>query len=379
MDESKKYETFFDIGVSENNNKKFAFMKCTIFTDRRKKRVINHDIVKRYFDNKPLNEEESVRLKKILDGSIYSERRKLYSHCKLCTDDFERTDFTNFTKQYKYWEICVPTFPYFVGGLMVYLKDRKEIKIENIQDLPDDMFEELMKIEKDLYLRLYNYVLGDRIVGINMLFNQISKSELCIHGHIEPIFRDPDELEIGYSYIQERPYDRLSSIINSNIDNSGVLKIPEGIKMEVVPGEITHIKKVLDVYEKTIRFYHDRGARLRNKEVVIQDDIDNLLYNNMVPTPINFVYLTYYKDKYMLSSVPEITSDFVKMDDVTYDPGDLYTLSINRQYTDKDNVFMKHYSPLVRPSVKLYNPNGNNQRVLSLNRKIYGGINGNII
>ena len=26
MDESKKYETFFDIGVSENNNKKFAFM-----------------------------------------------------------------------------------------------------------------------------------------------------------------------------------------------------------------------------------------------------------------------------------------------------------------------------------------------------------------
>ena len=335
--------------------------------------------MKRYFDNKPLNEEESVRLKKILDGSIYSERRKLYSHCKLCTDDFERTDFTNFTKQYKYWEICVPTFPYFVGGLMVYLKDRKEIKIENIQDLPDDMFEELMKIEKDLYLRLYNYVLGDRIVGINMLFNQISKSELCIHGHIEPIFRDPDELEIGYSYIQERPYDRLSSIINSNIDNSGVLKIPEGIKMEVVPGEITHIKKVLDVYEKTIRFYHDRGARLRNKEVVIQDDIDNLLYNNMVPTPINFVYLTYYKDKYMLSSVPEITSDFVKMDDVTYDPGDLYTLSINRQYTDKDNVFMKHYSPLVRPSVKLYNPNGNNQRVLSLNRKIYGGINGNII
>lgn len=377
MVENSKYKTFFDVDNNDISNKEFAQMRCFIYGNNKKKRVINNEIVKKYFTNQSLNDEEYARLKKILDGSIYTDRRNLYEHCKLCSDEFERTDIPSM--KYKYWNVCVPTFPYFPGGLMVYLKDRKNLRIENVQDLPNDMLNELITIEKDIYERLYNYVLGDKIVGINMLFNQLSKSELCIHGHLEPIFKDADELDIGCVYVKERPYDKFTNIINSSIESDGVLKIPEGIKMPVIPDKLCELKDILRMYENTIRSYFEKGKKLRNKELEVQDEKDYLLYNNMVPAATNFVYLTYYKNKYMLSSIPELTLEFVDMDKVTDDSGDLFALSINRNYTNRDNVFMRNYSPLIRPSIKIYDPSKNNEKVLTLNKKIYRGLNDDII
>ena len=371
MVESTKYNTFFDIGIQEDPTKEFAQMRCYIYGNKKKKRVINNEIVKKYFNNIELSDEEKSRLTKILDGSIYSDRRNLYEHCKLCSNDFERKDLIEYSKKYKYWSLCIPTFPYFPGGLMVYLKDRKYLKIENVQDLPDNMFEELLLIEKDVYELLRNRVFGNGIVGINMLFNQLTKSELCIHGHLEPIFKNIDDLDLGCVYVKNRPFDKFTHIINTNIDSDQILKIPEGIKIPISTENIRTAKEILKKYENIISYYFNKGKKLRTKELKIVDENDKMLYERMTPAATNFVYLTYYNDKYMLSSVPELTLDFVEMDKITDDPSDLFALSINRNYSNRDNVFMRNYSPLVRPSIKVYKPNENNQKILTLNKNIY--------
>ena len=379
MVESTKYNTFFDIGVQEDPTKTFAQMRCFISGDKKKKRVINNEIIKKYFNNVELTEEELSRLKKILDGSIYTDRRNAYEHCRLCSNEFERKDLKNFSKKYKYWNICVPTFPYFPGGLMVYLKDREKFMLENVQDLSNEMMGELLVIEKDIYDILRNQVFGDDIVGVNMLFNQLSKSELCIHGHLEPMFQNIDELDVGCIYVPNRFFDSYTHIINSHIESDGILKIPEGIKVPVFSDNLDTVREVLGKYEKLVEFYFKKGKKLRTGELNVLDDNDRLLYERMVPAATNFVYLTYYNNQFMLSSVPELTLDFVDMDKVTDDPGDLFSLLINRNYTDKNNVFMRNYSPLVRPSIRMYNPDGKNAKVLKLNNMVYRGLDNDFI
>lgn len=371
MKESTKYNTFFDMGLDEDETKEFGQLRCEIYGTKKKKRVINNELVKNYFTGYELTKEELIRLRKILDGSIYEERKALYEHCKLCSNSFERTDLVQYSKKYKYWNICIPTFPYFPGGMMLYLKDRKNLRIENLQDLPKAMFEELMQVEMDLYKDIKIRVFGEKLAGINMLFNQLSKSELCIHGHIELMIVDIDEMSIGCRYINERSYDKFSSIINASIQSSDIIKLKEGIKMPIDKVNIEEAKSILDYYEKTIGSYFERGRKLRSGEEEIRDKVDAILYKNMVPAATNFVYLTYYNDRFMLSSVPELTSEFVKMDNVTNEPTDIYSLYINRGYTGKDDVFLRNYSPLVRPSIKVYSPEKNNVKVLKITNKIY--------
>lgn len=69
-DESSKYKTFFDIGFDdENNDKKFAQLSCIIYSNRKKKRVVNNELLKRYLSNDNLSKDELIKVKKILDGS----------------------------------------------------------------------------------------------------------------------------------------------------------------------------------------------------------------------------------------------------------------------------------------------------------------------
>lgn len=372
MTESTKYKTFFDIGFNDNLEKEFATLQCLIYGDRKKKRVVNNELIKRFFDNETLSKEELEKVRKILDGSIYLERRNAYEHCKLCTDDFERKVLNSYSSRYKYWDICIPTFPYFPGGLMIYLKDRKLLKIESLQDLPDDYLKELVQIQEDLYEHLQKGVIGSDLVGINVLFNQLSKSELCIHGHIELMIKDIDEKQLGCKYVLERPYDKFSSILNKHIDNSSsILKIPEGIKILYDNLSLNEVKNYLSEYEQILRYYFEKGKKLQNKELCVYTEEDEFLFKHTVPAATNFVYSTFYRDKHIISSVPELVLDFVPFDEVGFDSADLFSLSINRNYTDKDNVFMRNYSPKVRPSVKVYRPSGANKKVSELQQQIY--------
>ena len=49
---------------------------------------------------------------------------------------------------------------------------------------------------KDIYIKVSNES-EYNVVGINILFNQISKSQLCIHGHLETMIADIDKLGLG--------------------------------------------------------------------------------------------------------------------------------------------------------------------------------------
>lgn len=375
MTESTKYKTFFDIGFNDNEEKKFATLQCLIYGDKKKKRVVNNELIKKFFDNKPLAKEEIVRVGKILDGSIYSERRNAYDHCKLCSDDFQRKVLEKYSSKYKYWDICIPTFPYFPGGLMIYLKNRKKLKIENLQDLPEDYLKELIQIQEDLYINIRKKIIGDDLVGINVLFNQLSKSELCIHGHVELMIKDIDEKNLGCKYVLERPYDKFTYAINKYIDDdSSIIKIPEGIKILYDKLSISEVKKYVSEYEQILKYYFERGKKLQKKELCIDNKEDEILFYHTVPAATNFVYSTFYRDKHIISSVPELILDFVPFDQVKYDAADLFSLSINRNYTDKDNVFMRNYSPKIRPSIKVYSPEVSKENVLKLQRKIYMGL-----
>lgn len=376
MTESSKYKTFFDLGISdENDNKEFRTLRCLIPSDKQKKRVINNRLIKQFLDNESLTSDELIRVKKILDGSIYKEDRNRYGHCRLCSDSFERNPLYNFSSNYKYWDICEPTFPYFPGGLMIYLKDRKKMLIENIQDLPTEYMEELIFIQTELFNKLnLNYFNGN-LVGVNFLFNQLSKSELCIHGHIEFMIKDIDELGIGCKYVLDRPYDRLTNIINSEVNNeNGILKLKEGIKIDLNKTNLKDAQNIVGNYENVIKKYFLRGQDLRANKIEIRNDVDYLLYNNMEPAATNFVYLTYYRNNILLSSVPEIILDFVPYESIENTDEDLYSLKINRFYNNNDNVFMRNYSPLVRPSIKIYSPPLPKEKILKLQKSIYNSL-----
>ena len=101
--ESTKYQTFFDIGIDEIDDKPFSKLIYVNYTNKKKKRVINNELIRRYFNKDNLSKEELIRVRKILDGSIYTDRRNQYNHCKLCSDDFERIPLIDYSSKYKYW------------------------------------------------------------------------------------------------------------------------------------------------------------------------------------------------------------------------------------------------------------------------------------
>ena len=378
MVESSKYKTFFDIGISDEfDEREFRTLRCLIPSDKPKKRVVNNQLIKKYLDNKNLTKDELIRVKKILDGSIYQEDRNKYGHCRLCSNLFESTPLYNFSFNYKFWDICIPTFPYFPGGLMLYLKNRKKLLIENIQDLPTEYLEELIVIQNDLFNKLNNNYFCGNLVGVNFLFNQLSKSELCIHGHIEFMIKDIDELDIGCKYVQDRPFDKLVNIINSEInEENGILKIKEGIKINLNQTSLNDAQKIVSNYENIINRYFIRGQALRNKEIEIENNIDSLLYNNMEPAATHFVYLTFYRNNILFSCVPEIILDFVPYEDIENTEEYLYSLKINRFYNDKNNIFMRNYSPLIRPSIKLCSSPTPKEKILRLQNIIYNNLEG---
>ena len=72
----------------------------------------------------------------------------------------------------------------------------------------------------------------------------------------------------------------------------------------------------------------------------------------MSPAPVNYVYMTYYRDKFFLSIIPEIIWEPIKSTRDIKNESDLYPLKINQYAQDNEEKIMKQCSPLVRPSIK---------------------------
>lgn len=344
-------KTFFDLDM-ENDDSYFATLYCTLGGANKKRAKMNR-LALAYLNDEPLTEEEKTTAKKILDGTIYEEKKKEFEHCQLCSDKFISEILINISNRYDNWELCCPTHPYTPAGLMIYLKNRKELHTENLQDLSKEQFDEIIQIMKDLYNKLSNEA-EYNVVGINILFNQISKSQLCIHGHLETMIADIDKLGLGCEIKDEQPYDVLASLLNEQIeDRKGVYKEKEGIRIDLSIVDSIEAMKILGKYESKMKQVISHGRKIQKGEIKSQNDIDNLLLHKMSPAPVNYVYMTYYRDKFFLSIIPEIILEPIKSTRDIKSESDLYSLKINQYTRDKDEKIMKQCSPLVRPSIKI--------------------------
>ncbi|MBF0986034.1 MAG: hypothetical protein HXK67_02455 [Clostridiales bacterium] len=347
----KNKQTFFDLDM-ENDDSYFATLYCTLGGANKKRAKMNR-LALAYLSDEPLTEEEKTTAKKILDGTIYEEKKKEFEHCQLCSDKFISEILINISNRYNNWELCCPTHPYTPAGLMIYLKNRKELHIENLQDLSQEQFDEIIQIMKDLYDKLSNES-EYNVVGINILFNQISKSQLCIHGHLETMIADIDKLGLGCEIKDEQPYDVLASLLNEQIeDRKGLYKEKEGIRIDLSIVDSIEAMKILGKYESKMKQIILHGRKIQKGEIKSQNDIDNLLLHKMSPAPVNYVYMTYYRDKFFLSIIPEIILEPIKSTRDIKDESDLYSLKINQYTRDNDEKIMKQCSPLVRPSIKI--------------------------
>lgn len=346
-----KRKTFFDLDINDDKDY-FATLYC-VLGGANKKRAKTNKLALAYMNGEPLTSEEIITAKKILDGTIYTDRKKKFAHCQLCSDKFESEILSNISSKYNNWELCFPTHPYTPAGLMIYLKNRKNSHKENLQDLTQEEFNEIIQIMKDLYNKLSKESAYD-VVGINILFNQISKSQLCIHGHLETMISDIDKLGLGCEIIDKRPYDILTDLLNKQIkDMKGVYKEKEGIRIDLDLVDSTESLNILERYETKMKQIIKYGRKLQKGEIQSRNSIDDLLLHKMSPAPVDYVYMTYYRDKVFLSIVPEIILEPITIKKDIQDERNLYSLKINQYAQNNNDRVMRQFSPIVRPSIKV--------------------------
>ncbi len=347
----KDRKTFFDLDIEDDKNY-FATLYCVLGGANKKRAKMNR-LALAYLNNEPLTDDERITAMKILDGTIYEERKKEFEHCQLCSDKFKSKILPNISSNHDNWEICCPTHPYTPAGMMIYLKNRKYSHIENLQDLSEEQFSEIIQIMKDLYNILSNESEYD-VVGINILFNQISKSQLCIHGHLETMIADIDKLNLGCEIKDVQPHDILAGLLNEQIkDQRGIYKENEGIRIDLDLVDQMEALKILEKYETKMKQIITHGRKLQMGEIQSKNHIDDLLLHKMSPAPVNYVYMTYYRDKVFLSIVPEIILEPIARIENIEDERDLYSLKINQYAQNNNEKVMRQFSPLVRPSIKV--------------------------
>ena len=227
------FVTFFDIGIENINQEQFRTLYCVMSETVKKRNNITRLALQYLLDKEKLTQEEKNIAITILDDSYYQKPNR-YEHCKLCSDDFNREILAKYSNRFRFWELCFPTVPYFPANMMVYLKNRQFIHKENFQDLTIEELEELKYIISNLKETLNNNVFNGELTGINVLFNQISKSQLCIHGHIELMIRNIDKLNYGCTLLKTRNYDPVVEKINNKMKRkTGVIPTLEGIRINM--------------------------------------------------------------------------------------------------------------------------------------------------
>lgn len=371
MKQFKDHTTFFDLGI-DTDIKNFSTLYCVMSETTKKRNNITKLALRYLFEDKSLTENEIKIAKSILDDSFYQKPNK-YEHCKICSSDFQRIVLENYSSQFKYWEVCFPTVPYFPGNMMIYLKNRKNYRLEDLQDLTKEEFEELKFIIKNLKETLNQNLFCGDLTGINVLFNQISKSQLCIHGHIELMIKDIDTMNYGCKLLNIRNYDPIVSHVNSIFENNNhILKTLEGIRINMNDVSLDECLKNLKQYENELRKIIGLGHDLRNGIKEAENEEELQLLNGMSPAPTNSVYITDYRNNLYLSSVPEVIPPTINLSEV----GDLensenmYLIKYNATTPNPDYSIIKKYSPTVRPSSKVPYETEYSRNVKLLTKKI---------
>ena len=371
MRQLKEYITFFDLGMDDNEDN-FRTLYCVMPEAIKKRSTITKLVLRYILGDNTLSAEDIVIAKSILDDSYYNKTKK-YNHCRICSDNFNRTILTDYSKKFKYWEICFPTVPYFPGGMMIYLKDRKDLKLENVQDLNKEQLEELKYIINNMHKILDENVFDGDLLGINILFNQISKSQLCIHGHVELMIKDVDKKNLGFNLLNMRNFDCSTNILNEVFkDNELVLKTKEGIRIDMSKVSDDMALEYLSIYETEIQKIITLGNNLRKGKIEALTDLDLALYNGLSPAPTNSVYLTDYRNHLYLSAVPELIPPIIDINDVgnLSDEENMYLIKYNATTPNVKYRIMKKYSPIARPSSKVSYQMPYEENIKKLTKKV---------
>ena len=366
------FVTFFDIGIENINQEQFRTLYCVMSETVKKRNNITRLALQYLLDKEKLTQEEKNIAITILDDSYYQKPNR-YEHCKLCSDDFNREILAKYSNRFRFWELCFPTVPYFPANMMVYLKNRQFIHKENFQDLTKEELEELKYIISNLKETINNNVFNGELTGINVLFNQISKSQLCIHGHIELMIRNIDKLNYGCTLLKTRNYDPVVEKINNKMKRkTGVIPILEGIRINMSNVSDKIALDYINEYENNLLDIIRLGNELRKGQQKVNSDFEMLLLNGLSSAPTDSIYLTDYRGELFLSAVPEIIPPTINISEVgdLNDAENMYLIKYNATTPNSKYAIMKKYSPLVRPSSKVPYEMPYTENVKVLKRKI---------
>ena len=348
--------TFFDLNIEEQDKRKYPFATLYFYVKGQNKgRYLRNRAAVEFLKGHEISEEDKELIDSYFDGSVKENNRKKYEHCKICTNQFERNVLQQYSSKYKYWEICFPTHPYTPGSLMVYLRDRDKSHIEDIGQLSNEAFQELIEIVKDLYDKLKDCWQG-KIVGINVLFNQISKTQLCIHGHIEPMIKEIQELNLGSELKEEEPYDPMAELLNNRIpEEIGIYKVKQGLRIDLNVISNDRAMKITEEYRSNIEKLVEHAKEIRIKQQIGEklSSIDDYLATDISPAPVEYIYITYYRDKLFLSIVPELTLKQAEIDKIEDTEKELYGLRISNHGATLEEKIRVQKPPLVRPCLKV--------------------------
>lgn len=338
------YNTFMD-----DYNKDYCFVNLEFHVKNNgKKRIETNKTIVKYLKKEKLNEQEQELINKILTNDFF-QKKSNDEHCKICSNDFKFILLNNLNIKYENWNIGIPTQQYTPFGAMVYLKRCNVLKKENFYDLSKDEFYELIKMQKDIYTYLNMSDFDYNVVGINTMFNQITVSQKCIHGHFEFMIKDIHEKNLGVTLTEEIKKDPVNEMIDSNYEYGLKINVNEFSYDEIMALLKNYYKKLHDIislYNKILNMYKV------NENIVSKED--KKLIEIFSPIPVANIYLTYYNNKNEIIVTPQI---FLKTMDIANvkTEEDIYNLKYNGNRINEKSILLFEKTPIMRPSIKLNN------------------------
>lgn len=377
------YTTFFDLGIDHAD---FPFCSLEYCSGGfNKKRAHTNRIIWKRLTGQDLSAEEAIQADKFIQGIGYAEQKKKFEHCALCSDTFTCEPLVEFSGKFNYWDLAFPTSPYTPAGIMIYLKERKKLRLEVIDALSKEAFEEIETIANSLFYILKNEI--PDLCGVNILFHQISTSQACLHGHVELMLHNIDP-SLGCFLKEQRPFDICANYLNNQLEEKdNICFFTEGIRLNSKSFSVLETMKIIKEYRNNTvnlfnffsevrkNYFSKTSKQKKAKELLSQKgfnstQIDQILFD-ITPAPINCVYFTYYRNEYFISIIPELILRSIPLSKITDDEYLLYNLKYNAIQPREEKFFLEEKHPLIRPSIKLRQAMPADKKILILKQIVH--------
>lgn len=345
------FKMFLDINSIHDIDGSFRNIVFHMKNNGKKRIYVNQTVVK-YLRNEQLTEEEKQLILEINSGTFFKKKNHNLEHCMICSGALKFEILPNLSNNNQYWNIGIPTQQYSPFGFMTYLKQCNHHKKERFLDLDYVEMKELLLTMKQIYHSIHNSNFKYEIVGVNVMFNQITVSQRCIHGHIELMIKDPHLKKIGVTLEENISVDPIISMVCKR----DKLHYPFGLKIDDIEKySFSDLHQIISDYFKEIytiieEFRNKKYSYQQKKNNFSQQDIRFM--NQLSPTPVANVYLAYYQNKYQLVITPEIFLRAIHPQSIQ-SPEDYYCLKYNGDCIDKNYILLFEKAPIMRPSIKI--------------------------